>query len=125
MNARRPIAVGEQYGHWTTIGSAPAATCYVACQCVCGERRYVLGRQLHQGTSRSCGCKGRRARPRPKTPPPPDPMWLAAVGAARQIVAERRARLAEAELNLAAIEQRKPDILGIHDDDHPQPRRLR
>ena len=57
---------GKRFGRWLVLGLHPERVRYgkdkraVAalwhCVCVCGEERLVLGNNLRQGFSRSCGC---------------------------------------------------------------------
>src|SRR5579883_1598202 len=51
--------IGKKFGHWTVTGPADK-THQWTCRCDCGETRPVYHYQLVHGTSKSCGCRGRR-----------------------------------------------------------------
>jgi hypothetical protein len=57
-----PVAVGDTYGRLTVQKEAEphlwrdkVFACWW-CECICGERRRVQGRQLQNGHTQSCGC---------------------------------------------------------------------
>ena len=50
--------IGEKYNYWTIINTAPSRHKhkYWLCQCDCGTIREVLGTDLKNNKSKSCGC---------------------------------------------------------------------
>lgn len=58
------IAVGSQFGAWTTTGSVyrdrEKRKTRVPCRCVCGKTRDVQAKDLRKGISASCGCIGNK-----------------------------------------------------------------
>lgn len=55
---------GMKFGKWTVIGldqeyNLPNHSTYWKCQCECGNIRSVLGQNLRNGSSKSCGCYNR------------------------------------------------------------------
>lgn len=63
---KRETPVGEQYGRWTVLASAPGRTeprgslvTYWQCRCQCGTEREVNAQNILQGRSTSCGCRNR------------------------------------------------------------------
>jgi len=53
------VPIGKKFGHWTVTGPADKTIQWM-CRCACGETRPVQHYQLVHGTSKSCGCRGRR-----------------------------------------------------------------
>ena len=50
---------GQQFGYWTVLGLDTKDTsryAYWICQCKCGTIKSVMGRNLRNGQSKSCGC---------------------------------------------------------------------
>lgn len=61
------MEIGEKYNYWTIIGEAPTKNKhkYWLCQCECGTIRPVLGTDLKNNKSKSCGCiKSKTQSPR-------------------------------------------------------------
>lgn len=60
LAARRTIDLtGQSFWRWNVIGrisSTENGQPTWLCQCICGTRRIVQGRDLREGRSRSCGC---------------------------------------------------------------------
>lgn len=55
---------GQQFDRWTVLqkaGNDSRGGAIWLCRCACGTERGVLGADLRQGKSRSCGCEGSRA----------------------------------------------------------------
>ncbi len=52
------MEIGETYNFWTIIDKAPSRNkhTYWLCQCQCGTIRAVLGTDLKNNKSKSCGC---------------------------------------------------------------------
>ena len=53
--------IGNKYGKWLVIDKAPNRNrrAYWLCQCECGEIKEVLGANLRNGHSTSCGCQNK------------------------------------------------------------------
>lgn len=50
---------GQRFGRWVVLERAsntPNGTARWICQCDCGTKRIVIGRDLRNGSSQSCGC---------------------------------------------------------------------
>lgn len=58
-------AFADSYGDWTVLGYrlGPNGS-ELFCECRCGNRKWVLGKNLRQGRSTCCGCKLRDGRMR-------------------------------------------------------------
>lgn len=62
------INKGEKFGRWTVISEPlkhkradrKKARIYYLCRCICGVEREVLGQNLNNGESKSCGCWNRQ-----------------------------------------------------------------
>lgn len=50
---------GQQFGYWTVLHRDRSRTRYHWCRCVCGTERSVYDGSLKNGTTKSCGCRGR------------------------------------------------------------------
>jgi len=56
----RELLWDKMYHDWTVLREPPRKEdrrVYWRCQCKCGERRWVIGRHLIAGDSKSCGCR--------------------------------------------------------------------
>lgn len=60
--------IGQKFGRWTVLEQAPSRNHkkYWTCQCECGTIREVLGTDLRNGKSRSCGCLTRESAQKKK-----------------------------------------------------------
>ena len=58
--AGRPVIdmTGQKYGRLTVVGASGihGGRAYWLCQCACGERKILSGRNLRTGRVLSCGC---------------------------------------------------------------------
>ncbi len=63
-NPRLVDMSGKTFGEWTVVekaGNKPRGAAIWLCKCSCGTERAVVGGDLRNGKSISCGCKGSRA----------------------------------------------------------------
>lgn len=61
-NTRRAIAIGTRFGRLVVIGAGDTdknSHLRFVCRCDCGGTHTVLGTNLRQGTTSSCGCARR------------------------------------------------------------------
>lgn len=60
---RKEIAIGQRFGRWTVVGTAPprpgSLHVYWRCRCDCGTERDQKGTVLLCGRTSSCGCLAR------------------------------------------------------------------
>jgi HNH endonuclease len=73
MGALIRLEPEERFGRWVVLKQGPTRRNGATwlCRCDCGATRYVIGKFLRSGHSRSCGCLAReltRARIGPKHP---------------------------------------------------------
>lgn len=62
-NPRLIDMTGNKFGEWLVIqksGNAPRGAALWLCRCSCGTERVVVGADLRNSKSVSCGCKGSR-----------------------------------------------------------------
>lgn len=61
MATPRKNIIGKTFGRWAVLADAPQRdkNLMYACRCACGTERAVLGFQLRNGRSKSCGCLAR------------------------------------------------------------------
>ena len=59
---KRRIVIGDVFGDWTVISTAAngLVSLPIKCRCKCGNERLVLGYNLLQGSSKSCGHASRK-----------------------------------------------------------------
>jgi hypothetical protein len=56
-SAKRLIDLtGKRFGRWTVIAYVGGPHAKWSCVCTCGERRDVIGKNLRNGTTKSCRC---------------------------------------------------------------------
>lgn len=51
--------IGQQFGYWTVLKRDASRLRYYWCRCVCGTERSVFDGSLKNGTTKSCGCRGK------------------------------------------------------------------
>lgn len=55
--------IGNNYGRLTVIseGARQGSDRYWLCQCICGNSKYIIGKNLRDGKTKSCGCLQRES----------------------------------------------------------------